>query len=118
MKIPLILCFGILTGLISCQKDPPGSTDYRDDITGEYEGIRVDTYWVDTVVGFGHDTSGVLIDLTKSDSDSIIDISFNPPYSSEDFSFTYTDGQFIPTTGYHPPVLTLKNDSLYFMHQA
>jgi hypothetical protein len=59
-----------------------------------------------------------MISLTKSESDSVIDISFNPIYSNENFAFKYVDGKFIATTYYHPPVLKLTNDSLYFRHQA
>ena len=104
--------------MISCEKDDSRTFDYRDSVTGEYKGIRVDTYWKNTYVGYGHDTSSVIINLSKSDLDSIIEISFKPTYVNEKFSFTYIDGTFISTTYYHPPTLTLMNDSLYFKHQA
>lgn len=110
---------GLLLGLISCDKEKTEIKDYREEITGDYFGIRVDTYWIDTIVGYGHDTSEVSITLTSSDQeDSIVNIAFNPSYSNEDFSFKYNDGKLISTSGYHPPTLSLENDSLYFKHQA
>lgn len=117
MKTKLFL-FGLLIGLVSCEKDKTEINDYREEITGGYAGIRVNTYWVDTIIGYGHDTSDAIITLTKSGQDSIVDIGFNPLYSNEDFSFKYIDGLLISTSGYHPPTLSIDNDSLYFKHQA
>lgn len=105
-------------GLISCGKEEIGTEDYREKITGDYVGIRVNTYWIDINVGYGHDTSDVAITLTASELDSIVDISFIPSYSTEEFSFKYSDGQFFSTSDYHPPSLTVIEDSLYFKHQA
>ena len=116
MKTNLILTFGLFLGIISCKKEI--DTDYRDVVIGNYSGIRVDTRWIDFVIGYGHDTTNVVLSLTKSELDSVIDIGFNPPYSYENFSFKYLKGQFISTTYYHPPKLKLKNDSLYFRHQG
>jgi len=117
MRTRLFL-LGLLIGLISCDKEKTEIKDYREEITGDYIGIRVDTYWIDTIVGFGHDSSDVTITLTSSEQDSIIDIAFNPLYSNEIFSFKYVDNQLISTTVYHPPTLSLNRDSLYFKHQA
>jgi hypothetical protein len=118
LKTLLLLLLGIFFGLISCDKDNSEPRDYRDIVIGDYSGIRVNTYWIDTIVGFGHDTSTIILTLAKSNVDSIIDISFNPDYSNEEFSFKLYDGQFVSTTYYHPPILKLTNDSLYFKHQA
>lgn len=118
MKIQLILVLGLFIGLISCDKDTLETKDYRDIVIGDYNGIRVNTYWIDTIVGFGYDTSNIILTLTKSEMDSIIDLSFNPDYSIEDFSFKFENGQFISTAYYHPPILKLTNDNLYFKHQA
>jgi len=117
MRTKLFL-LGLLLSLISCEKEKTEIKDYREQITGNYIGIRVDTYWIDTIVGYGHDTSDITITLTSSVQDSIVDIAFNPSYSNEDFSFKYMDDQLISTSGYHPPTLSINNDSLYFTHQA
>ncbi len=118
MKLYQFILLGLIIGLISCEKENSKPIDYRNSVIGEYAGIRIDTYWINATVGYGHDTTAIIINLSKSDLDSIIDISFNPTYSDEDFSFKYVDGQFISTTYYHPPILTLVNDSLYFKHQG
>jgi hypothetical protein len=112
-----ILFLGLTIAFISCKKSPSQVYDYRDSIIGDYIGFSVTTRWIDTIVGYGHDTSGVKISLMKSELDSIINTSFNPSFSSQNFSFKYSGGQFISTTLYHPPVLTSFNDSLYFKHQ-
>jgi hypothetical protein len=124
MRINLIILFGLFIGLISCKKDNPETKDYpknvkdyREKVIGEYTGIRVDTYWIDTIVGYGHDTTNVTLILKISQLDSIVDIDFIPPYSVEEFSFKYINEQFISTSNYHPPTLILANDSLYFKHQ-
>ncbi|HOG19380.1 MAG TPA: hypothetical protein PKW37_02935 [Salinivirgaceae bacterium] len=116
MKTKLLL-IGLLLGLISCGKENPKIEDYREKIAGDYVGIQVDTRWINTTVGYTHDTSDVTITLTLSKQDSIVDIAFNPPYYYN-FSFKYTGDRLISTTDFHPPTLNLKNDSLYFKHQA
>lgn len=118
MRLLLFVVSGLIIGLISCNKDNSIITDYRDIVTGDYNGIRVNTYWIDTITGFGHDTSHITLTLEKSELDSIIDISFNPDYPNEDFSFKLVDGEFVSTTYYHPPILKLTDDSLYYRHQA
>lgn len=112
-----IFLLGVLLSLFSCEKSKTEIIDYREEITGNYEGIEVTTYWVDTVVGYGHDTSNVEVALTASKLDSIVDIHFNPSYSNLDFSFIYKDGELISTTSYHAPTLIINNGSLYFKHQ-
>lgn len=116
MKIHVILGLGLFIGLFSCDKDTAEITDYRDIVTGDFNGIRVNTYWIDTVVGMGYDTSSIILTLTKSELDSIIELSFNPEYSTENFFFEFKDEEFTSTTNYHPPTLKLTNDSLYFWH--
>ena len=118
MRINLVILLGLFIGLISCKKDNPKTRVYPQEVVGDYIGIRVNTYWIDTIVGYGHDTTDVASILTISQLDSIVDIDFNPSYSNENFSFKYTNEQFISTSNYHPPTLTLANDSLYFKHQA
>jgi hypothetical protein len=118
LKIFLTTFAAIILGFSSCEKNNNSEpADYRDPITGTYSGIEVITYWVDSNIGFGRDTSEILITLSKSELDSIIDISFDPSYTNDDFSFKYNDGEFKSTTYYHPPTLTLTDDSLYFWHQ-
>ncbi len=116
MKRSLFL-FVVLLGLISCKKEFIETSDYREKITGKYIGIRIDTYWVDTIVGYGRDTSNVTITVTPAEQDSIVDITFTPPYSNENFSFKYVNNKLISTSDYHPPALKINNDSLYFRHQ-
>jgi len=117
MRTKLFL-LGFFLVLISCDKEKTEIKDYREEITGDYIGIRVDIYWIDTIVGYGHDTSDVIITLKLSEKDSIVDIAFDPSYSNENFSFKYFNNQLISTSDYHPPILSLNNDSLYFKHQA
>jgi hypothetical protein len=112
------LVLGLLFGIISCNKDN-SLKDYRDIVTGDYNGKKVRTYWIDTIVGFGHDTSNITLTLSKSNVDSIVNLSFDPAENSNnDFTFKLVDGEFVSTTFYHPPILKMSNDSLYFKHQA
>lgn len=104
--------------LSACKKEDTNSYDYRDVVIGDFNGIKVHSYWKDTVVGYGHDTTSIQVSLAKSESDSVIDIRFDPGYSSGSFSFKYIGGEFYSTTNYHPPVLELTNDSLYYYHKA
>ena len=116
IRVTIIVAIGL--GLFSCEKEINSEKiDYRNEIVGNYIGIRVNTSWINTV-GWDRDTSDIVVTLSKSRSDSIIDISFDPDYwSSTQFSFKYKDGQFKATTYYHAPTLSLSNDSLYFFHQ-
>lgn len=112
MKTKVVLLIGFLIGLCSCEKENSKIKDYRDEVIGEYKGKCVKTYWIDTLVAYGHDTTDVILNLSKSDSDSIVDLDY-----SSGFSFTYKDGEFISDILYMPAILTLQNDDLYFKHQ-
>jgi len=118
MKVFLILLIGLTILFYSCKKDNV-IKDYKESVIGTYSGIEVTTYWIDTIVGYGHVTSNVILTLTLTMSglDSVIDLRFNPAYSNGAFSFKFKNGLFSPTTYSHPPILELSKDSLYFRHQ-
>ena len=118
VRTSLIILLGLFIGSTSCKKDNLETNDYLEEVVGDYMGFIVNTYWIDTIVGYGHDTMDVTLILTIAEPDSTVDIEFKPLYSSEDFSFKYVNEQFISTSEYHPPSLTLVNDSLYFKHKA
>lgn len=117
MKSSYILILAVFLASFSCNKEFDHINDYRKEVTGQYSGIRVDTYWVDSVVGYVHDTTTVTIDLVPTIDDSSVAIYFTPEYLTEIFSFHFANGNFQPTTNYHPPLLTVATDSLYFKHQ-
>lgn len=118
MKISLRLIL-LLVVISACSKDPkvPPITPYFQHIMGDYGGIRVNTHWVDTVVGYAHDTSAIVVSLIDEGHDSVVSLAFSPPYGSELFTFTFSQGVLSPLSHYHPAVLSISNDSLYFRHQ-
>lgn len=115
MKILLIALLGSLAGLVSCTKDKTVLADYRDAVVGDYAGISVNTYWGGN--GFNYDTSSVMLMITKSDRDSIVDLRLMPKYFADYFVFAFEAATFKSPLVYHPPVLKISNDSLYFKHQ-
>ncbi|MGB6037660.1 MAG: Ig-like domain-containing protein [Cryomorphaceae bacterium] len=90
--------------------------DYRDSITGDYTGIRVDTHWGGDA--FILDTSLVDISVLLSELDSIVDIDFTPDYYYESISFKYENNNLTSLEWYHSPYMKIQNDSLYYEHQA
>lgn len=86
--------------------------DERDMVIGDYSGIRVHTFWNDTV--FVKDTSEITINLSKSSSKKVIDVTFNPKFSGNTYSFLLENGVFTSISSYHPPQLRKSNDSLFF----
>jgi|GEM_PF-3220359 len=116
----IILLTLVLATVAGCKKDPtktPPPIPYFQHIMGDYGGIRVNTHWVDTVVGYAHDSSAIVISLIDEGHDSVVSLAFNPPYASEQFSYAFSQGVLIPLSHYHPAVLSISNDSLYFRHQ-
>jgi len=109
----------LLIGFCSCKKEKNIPIDYREEITGDYLGIKVITYWVDTVIGYGHDTSAATISLEKSNLDSFVDVDIIPFYFSEEgLEYKFRDGELIwEGDNYHPPMMKIENDSVYFKHQ-
>jgi len=110
--------------LVACDSDlptpkpvPSTPLDPRDSVIGDYVGIRVTRFWVDTIVGFQYDTSSAAVQLKKSSSDSLVDVFFTPIYINTDYSFLFTNGEFIATTNYHAPTLSIVGDSLFYSHQ-
>lgn len=117
MKTQLTIILALFIGLMSCTKDK--APDYRDIVTGDYAGIRVNSYWhmIDTVAVFEQDTTNIILTLTKSEIDSVINLSFSPYYSNQEYSFKFKDGQLTSLNYNHAPTIKLINDSLYFNHQ-
>lgn len=102
--------------ILSCTKDEliidPGS-----EVIGSYKGIKVETIWQDTIVGYRQDTVNIMMVLSISELDSIVDLRFSPSFTSTQFSFEYTYGQFISTAYYHPPKMEFRQDTLYFWYK-
>jgi len=100
-----------LTMLLSCERE----RDERDDVTGTYSGIRVETgrgYY-----DYHRDTTYISMFLTKSKTYPVVEVDFSSQISYEEFKFKYHDGIFTSLMEYHPPRLTMKIDSLYFYYQ-
>lgn len=114
-KIIFILLTSVIV-IYSCKKDEEPETDYRDAITGNYSGIRVITSPSDSGIGLDHDTSAVVLNISRSETDSMIGLVFAGD-SNGTYTFKYSGGAFTSTASYHPPTLTLTNDSLFFSHQ-
>lgn len=117
----LLYLLALIFFIISCDKEEKDieqlEGDYREEITGNYTGIRVTSIWKDTIIGYEKDTTNMEIFVAVSDLDSVVDLEFNPSNGSDDFSFKYMDGELISTAYYHPPVATVNTDSLYIKHQ-
>lgn len=119
MKSFLTILLFLFIVIFSCTKNTSSNTintfDERDDVIGLYTGIKVETRWQDTVIGYSKDTSNISLMLTKSNSlDSIINVSFS---DGNNYNYKYNAGNFIYQTNYHAPTLTKYIDSLYFYHQ-
>lgn len=115
------IIFFLLTSVVvinSCKKDeePELVADYRDAITGNYSGIKVITSPADSGIGFDYDTTAVVLNISRSETDSLIGLVFAGE-SSGTYTFKYSGGLFTSTASYHPPTLSLVNDSLFFSHQ-
>jgi hypothetical protein len=111
--------------LLGCKKDPAIITkevpvptpaapviDERDSVTGNYAGIKIDAAFSFTTFGWTYDTTNITMKLTKSSTDSIVDVAF----SNQLYAYKYHNNMFtgmIPD----PPSLTKSNDSLYFRHE-
>ncbi|NLF41583.1 MAG: hypothetical protein GX587_02700 [Bacteroidales bacterium] len=116
MKARIFLLLGMVFLFASCEEESNDLTDYRDDVVGSYFGISVYTCWQDTIVGYSHDTTDVIVNIAKEEEDSLIRLSFYQSTSSS-FSFKYINGNCISCITFHAPVLKIQNDSLYFKHQ-
>lgn len=110
----LILIIEITSILTGCEYS---YNDERDNVIGTYSGICTNNYWVDTVVGFKHDTSIVKLFLTKSALDSLVNLNFNEINLSTAIMFYYSKGKFKSVQDYHPPQLTFEQDSLYYFYK-
>ena len=125
MKQPLFytvfLLITIALSLTSCKKDQTQGqpeTDYRDEIVGDYSGIRVYTN-LGITPNIIDTTHNAIVTIEKSTlNDSSVIVSFDPPYTYSSVSMKYSNGTF-PTSGIgsHPPTLTKTGDSLYYYHR-
>jgi hypothetical protein len=115
---PLLIIL-LLTFQNSCKKEEP--IDYRDIVTGTYTGISIESILVVDSI-FNHDTANIVILLSKAYTDSLINLTFNPP-NKVAYTFKYSSGSFyLPSTidtytGIHYPWIWIVKDSLYFHHQ-
>ncbi|RIJ46540.1 hypothetical protein D1614_17855 [Maribellus luteus] len=92
--------------------------DYREFITGDYNGIQVNTIMgLSPIYGSYHDTSTVTVTISMSQIDSIVDLDFTPDYPYENIPFKYTMGSLFSIEMYHSPYLKIINDSLYYKHR-
>jgi hypothetical protein len=120
MKQKIILIKRTISRLLlisSCLACEYSNLDERDKVLGNYSGIQVNNYWVDTTVGFVHDTYPVLLILTKSELDSVVNLNFNEVNISKAYLFYYFGGIFKSLQNYHSPQLVLEQDSLYFFYK-
>lgn len=115
MKTRLLQILLLAACFYSCDKDEEDSFDYRNAIIGEYKGTRVDSQMAEYGGTITSKYSLVTINLTKSESDSIIIISLIPGESK--YPFKYSKEKFKSTQDYRPPKLSLTGDSLYFFYQ-
>ncbi len=118
----LICMFFLLTLLISCKKDPAIvsptplpeviQTDERDAVKGTYTGIKIETSFNLNTFTFDKDTTTVIMTLTKSSTDSIIDVAF----ADKIYAFKYHNLIFKGMIS-QPPTLKKSGDSLYYKYQ-
>lgn len=118
----LVLVLGFYLTLYSCKKEvqysvPDEKGDYRDSIVGDYAGICINTYWVDSIQGYGHDSTDVIASIVKTDVDSIVELTFDPAYYSQQFKYKYVNPELIAIDYWHYPYLTIHNDTLIFHYQ-
>jgi hypothetical protein len=112
----MFLPLSIIVFSITCKKEK--MLDERDDVTGNYKGILIQTLWNDSILV--HDTSNIEMTLVKSNSDSIIELRSNPILNDPDLLFHYHNKTFICTNpgSCHWLELIMSNDSLYFHRQC
>ncbi len=106
-----ILCTIIIIGLSGCTDKE--LIDLRDNLIGEYSGIKISTLWNDTILD--SDTTNITLTVSKTMKTSIIKLTFQPNDVSH--AFEINDGNLKSTEDYHPPTLRNSNDSLFYHHQ-
>jgi hypothetical protein len=113
MKNILILI--VLVGLFSCSKDTVAyyKRDERDSVTGNYSGIDIYSHWNQGYTKFVHDTTSIVLNLKRSDQDSIVLLYYGDCY----YAFKYHNYRFISILDYHPPSLKYRNDSIFVHDQ-
>ncbi len=127
MKLNVILYTAIIIAsslFTACKKDSvepvteQKEVDYRDEIIGQYSGIRVFTdfnsnpYSIDT-------NSNLMITLSKNAlDDSVVELSFAATNNGNNLLFKYANGEFTSLLySNHRPTLTMDGDSLYYYHK-
>ena len=118
MKIvfPVIVLL-LLSLLFACEKDSSTTdrpVDPRDSIIGIYEGFRVASYWSNESSKFEIDTLDIVIQVSKSDTDSIVVAGILPLNENDTYLFKYCNGMLYANEYMHPPTLRIVNDRLYF----
>jgi hypothetical protein len=102
-----------ITSEIPWANPDSSGTDYRDAVVGDYAGIFIFKRWLDDSLTWAYDTSSTILTISKSDNDSLIELTGNPQIIQES-TFKYENNYFISQATYHAPELWLKNDSLFF----
>ncbi len=118
MKIVFpVIALLLLSLLFACEKDSSTTdrpVDPRDSIIGIYEGFRVASYWSNESSKFEIDTLDIVIQVSKSDTDSMVVAGIMPKKETEGYIFKYSNGMLYANGYLHPPTLRIVNDSLYF----
>ncbi len=110
-----IISIIIIILIISCDKEATSYPDYRYNILGTYNGIQIDTRLSGTWI---HDTTFASMIISKSTSDSIINLQILSASSNESYQFKYSNNVFTSVLTYHAPQLWLSNDTLFYHIQT
>lgn len=94
---------------------------YLDEISGDYLGTKIPTNYFDTTLGPNYDTIPVLIAISRTEIDTIVEINMNyiAPPSNHFFNhqFKYGNDEFTSTSHYET-TLSISNDSVYIWRQV
>ena len=115
MKNQIIFLITLLFGLSSCEDF--NDKVYINTIVGDYEGFKERTWWDFQSEVWVHDTSDIIVTLSKGESDSVIEINFNTFNIVPPLTFKFQDSLFT-CTDYREASLKVINDSLSFFYRA
>ena len=110
-----IISIIIIILIISCDKEATSYPYYRYNIIGMYNGIQIDTRLSGTWI---HDTTFASMIISKSTSDSIINLQILSASSNELYQFKYSNNVFTSVLTYHALQLWLSNDTLFYHIQT
>ena len=113
--LTIVLLIFLIAGFASCkQSDNALPKDERNDVTGTYSGIIIESGWTgESGSNFYHDTSKIVCRIDKLGDDSVICFIC----TNDSFSFYYHKPVFTSFPYYHPPTLHISNDTIFFHHQ-